>query len=200
MLNFKENLLIQRLNLMSENMSEAEFWKKHINDHIWTLIIVIIAGFFLVLIWIIETSPIGAQGTALIGDWSLDWIVGFMWITIGWELLFVGLPTAVFFCVGGYIWWKRLPEEEKAVYKAREKKHTAKKTGGGGGGGIVMFIAYIIYMGIQGYYYAPFSSQPYSFWVYSFFYTIMWIAIVLGIPACVILLIVYFTVWRKKSE
>jgi hypothetical protein len=123
-----------------------------------------------------------------------------MWITVGWELLFVGLPAAIFFCVGGYIWWKRLPEEEKAIYKARDKKHTAKKTGGGGGGGIFMFIAYIIYMGIQGYYYAPFGSQPYSFWIYSFFYTIMWILIVLGIPACIILLIVYFTVLRKKSE
>lgn len=191
---------------MSENMSEAEFWKKHIKDHVWTLVIIIIAGAFViagfisVIIWIIETSPIGAYGDALIGDWSLDWMVGFMWITIGWELLLVGLPAAVFFCVGGYIWWKRLPEEEKAMYKARDKKHTAKKTGGSGGGGIFMFIAYIIYMGIQGNYYAPFSSQPYSYWVYSFFYLIMWIVIVLGIPAGIILLIVYFTVLRKKSE
>jgi hypothetical protein len=191
---------------MNEHVSEKEFWKKHIKQHIWTIIVIVIAvacaivGMILVLFWVMATSPIGAYGTALIGDWSLDWIVGFMWILLGWELLFVGLPLLLFFVVGGIIWWKRLSEEEKALFKAREKKNTAKKTGGSGGGGIVMFIAYIIYMGVQGYYYAPFSSQPYSFWVYSFFYTIMWMLIVLGIPACIILLIVYFTVIRKKLE
>jgi len=192
---------------MNEELSDEQFWGKKIKAHMTTFITIIIAGVcaiigvLLVLFWVIETSPIGAQGEALIGDWSLDWIVGFMWIVIGWELLFVGIPTGLFFGVGGYIWWKRLPEEEKAEFRARDKKkHRARNTGGSGGGGIVMFIAYIIYMGVQGYYYAPFSSQPYSFWVYSFFLTIMWMVIVLGIPACIILIIVYFTVWRKKSE
>ncbi|NHJ22111.1 MAG: hypothetical protein EAX91_14285 [Candidatus Lokiarchaeota archaeon] len=192
---------------MSEELSDEKFWGKKIKEHMVTFIIVliagacIIAGLLIVLFWVIESSPIGNYGDALIGDWSLDWIVGFLWITIGWELLFVGIPTLLFFGVGGYIWWKRLPEEEKAEFKARDKKkNRAKKTGGSGGGGIVIFIAYLIYMGVQGYYYVPFSSMPYSFWVYSWFLTIMWIAIVIGIPACVILIIVYFTVWRKKSE
>ncbi|MFX1288872.1 MAG: hypothetical protein ACFFFY_10000 [Promethearchaeota archaeon] len=192
---------------MSEELSDEQFWGKKIKAHMTTFIAILIAGVcaiigvLLVLFWVIETSPIGAQGEALIGDWSLDWIVGFIWILIGWELLFVGIPTGLFFGVGGYIWWKRLPEDEKAEFRARDKKkHRVRNTGGSGGGGIVMFIAYIIYMGVQGYYYAPFSSQPYSFWVYSFFLTIMWMLIVLGIPACIILIIVYFTVWRKKLE
>ena len=192
---------------MSEELSDEKFWGKKIKEHMVAFIIVliagacIIAGLLIVLFWVIESSPIGNYGDALIGDWSLDWIVGFLWITIGWELLFVGIPTLLFFGVGGYIWWKRLPEEEKAEFKARDKKkNRVKKTGGSGGGGIVIFIAYLIYMGVQGYYYAPFNSMPYSFWVYSWFLTIMWIAIVIGIPACVILIIVYFTVWRKKSE
>ena len=193
---------------MSEELSDEQFWKKKIKEHIPLLIVVIIAvvfafiGALVVIIWFIETSPIGAQGTALIGDWSLDWIVGFYILVILFELLFVGIPAGLFFGVGGYIWWKRLPDEEKAEFKAREKKnkHRKRNAGGSGGGGLLMFIAYAIYMGVQGNYYAPFSSQPYSYWVYGMFYTLMWMLIIFGIPICIILLIVYLTVWRNKSE
>jgi len=193
---------------MSEELSEEQYWKKKIKEHMPLFIIIIIAavvafiGALVVIIWFIETSPLGAQGTALIGDWSLDWIVGFYILIILFELLFVGIPAGLFFGVGGYIWWKRLPEEEKAEYKAREKKnkHRKRNASGSGGGGFLMFIAYCIYMGIQGSYYAPFSSQPYSYWVYGMFYTLMWMFIIFGIPICIILLIVYLTVWRNKSE
>ena len=191
----------------SEKLKEEEYWKKKIKEHWKPFVVVIIAlicafiGAIIVLIWFIETSDIGAQGTALVGDWSLDWIVGFIILLILWELLFVGIPIVVFFIVGFYIWWNRLSDEDKAEFKARDKKkHRARNTGGEGGGGLLMFIAYCIYIGLQGNYYAPFSSQPYSYWVYAMFYTLMWLAIIIGIPICIILIIVYFAVWRKKSE
>jgi len=191
---------------MSEELSDEQYWKKKIKEHMPLFIVIILAGacaitgFFLVIIWFIETSPIGAQGTALIGDWSLNWIVGFYILVILFELLFVGLPSGLFFGVGGYIWWSRLPDEEKAEFKAREKKnkHRKRNAGGSSGGGFLMFIAYCIYMGVQGSYYAPFSSQPYSYWIYGMFYTLLWLVIIIGIPVCIILLIVYLTVWRKK--
>jgi hypothetical protein len=193
---------------MSEELSDELYWKKAIKNHLTAFIVVIIAGaciitgFILVLFWHINTSPIGLQGTATFDQWSLDWIVGFMWILIGWELLFVGIPTGLFFGVGGYIFWKRLPDEERQEFKARDKKkpHRKRNAGGGSGFSFFVFIAYLIYMGIQGNYYAAFGSQPYSYWVVSWFLTIMWILIIFGIPICIILLIVYLTVWRKKSE
>ena len=192
---------------MNEDLKEKTYWEKKIKEHWKPFVVVIIAlifafiGAIIVLIWFIETSPIGAQGDALIGDWSLDWIVGFMILLILWELLFVGLPVVVFFIVGFYIWWNRLSDEDKAEFKARDKKkHRTRNTGGEGGGGLLMFIAYCIYIGLQGNYYAPFSSQPYSYWVYAMFYTLMWLVIIFGIPIGIILIIVYFAVWRKKSE
>ncbi|MFX1417962.1 MAG: hypothetical protein ACFE9N_03460 [Promethearchaeota archaeon] len=192
----------------SSELSEEEFWKKKIKEHWKAFILIIVAGIcaviggLLVLIWFISTSPIGAQGTAFIQQWNLDWVVGFIILIFLWELLFVGVPLGLFFGVGGYIWWRRLPTEEKDEFKAREKKdkHRARNAGGGGGFGIFMFIAYCIYIAVQGNYYTPFGALPYTYWLASYFLTFMWILIVLGIPAGIIVLIVYFTVWRKKTE
>ncbi|NVM17964.1 MAG: hypothetical protein HWN80_09625 [Candidatus Lokiarchaeota archaeon] len=193
---------------MSEELSEKTYWQKKIKEHWKPFVIAIIAcicafiGALIVLIWFIGSSPIGAYGEAFIGDWNLDWMVGFIILIIGWELLFVGIPAGLFFGLGGYLWWRRLPAEEKQEFKDREKKnkHRKRNTGGGGGGSLFMFIAYCIYIGIQGNYYTPFGALPYTYWLYACFFTVMWILIIFGIPAGIILIIVYFTYWRKKSE
>ncbi|NVM36547.1 MAG: hypothetical protein HWN81_13200 [Candidatus Lokiarchaeota archaeon] len=188
--------------------SEEQFWKDFIKKHTNSFIVLIIAcvcviiGALLVVFWIIEVNPFVHPRTGTFNDWTLNYIVGFIIQIILGELLFVGIPTGLFFGAGGYLWWRKLPAEEKQEFKEREKKetHRTKDYGGGGGFSFFMFIAYCIYIAVDGNYNATLGSQPYSYWVYSWFLTLMWIIIVLGIPAGIILLIVYFKVWRKKSE
>ncbi|MFX0003910.1 MAG: hypothetical protein ACFE9C_00530 [Candidatus Hodarchaeota archaeon] len=192
----------------SNESSDEVFWKNKIKEYFKTFIVIIVAGVVaiigavLVFFWFMYTSPIGGQGTWLIGQWTLMHIVCFFILLILWELLFVGLPVALFFGVGGYIWWSRLPEEKKKEFRDREKKktHRARDAGGSGGGGAFLFIVYCIYMAVLGYYDVPFGTYRYSFWIEHWFYMIAWILIVLGIPACLILLIVYLTVWRKRKK
>ncbi len=192
----------------SKELSEEEFWKgfikKHQNSFIALIIgcICLFVGALLVLFWFIESSPLGGQGTWTFDRWTLNYIVGFFILIILWELLFVGIPAGLFIGVGGYIWWSNLPEEEKKEFKAREKKesHKTRNWGGGGGFNFFVFIAFCIYIAVDGNYNVQFGSQPYSYWIYSWFLAFMWIIIVLGIPVGIILLIVYFTVWRKKSD
>jgi H+/gluconate symporter-like permease len=125
--------------------------------------------------------------------------VWFIILIVLLELLFVGVPVAIFAGVGFYIWWMRLSEEEKKEFKSKEKK-AKKKKHGGSGCGCVMFIALCIYIAINGNFNTKFANLSYSYFIYSMLYTVMWILIILGIPAAIILLIVYLTVWRKKSE
>lgn len=152
----------------------------------------------MVLIRFVETSDIGLQGTATFDQWSLAWVVGFLIMLILWELLFVGLPAGLFYGVGGYLWWHRLPEEEKQEFKGREedaKSHHAKNAGGCS---FFMFIAYCIYIAIEGNFFTPFGNLPYSYWLYTYLWTILWLLIIVGIPM-VIIGIVYYKVWYKKS-
>ena len=160
--------------------------------------IIALIGVLIVFIWFIETSPIGGQGEWTFNQWSLNDVVWFIILLILLELLFVGVPVAIFAGVGFYIWWMRLSEEEKKEFKEREKKGKKNKHGGSGCG-CVMFIALCIYIAINGNFNTKFAYLPYSYFIYSMLYTVMWIIIILGIPAAIILLIVYLTVWRKKS-
>ena len=185
-----------------EKCGNGEFWKQQIKKHWKIFTVSIIGGIFaivvtlLVLFWFIDTSLIGAMGTATIGEWTLAWIWEFFMFLMLWELLYVGLPVVVVFGVGLYLWWKRLPSEEKMEFKGRWR---GRGTAEGGGFSFGMFIAYSIYMYVTGDFYTPFGDFAYSYWVYAWFHTLAWLFVIFGIPTAIILIIVYFTVWRKKQ-
>jgi len=190
----------------NDEISEKQLWKRIWSEFRIPLLVVILAGIcaiiggLLVLFWFIRITPLGYYGTATIGLWRMNWVVGFMILLILFELLFVGVPAGLFFGLGGYLWWRNLTLEKKQFFKDREKKKTHRKQeyGGGGGFGFFMFIFYCIYLAFDSHYNAPFGSEPYTYWVYAWFLTIMWLLIYVGIPAAIILLIVYFTYWRKR--
>ena len=195
--------------MSNELTSEEKFWGKKLKEHWKGLAIAIIGvilaftGAVLVLNVYISTSPIGAQGTALIGEWTIDWVVGFLIQYTGWTLLIVGAPSALFFGLGGYLWWRGLSEEEKQEFKEREKRDKPRrkeKYGGGGGGGFGMFIAYCLFHLINKTNNIQFGSQPYRFWIDTWFATLFWLFLFFGIPVIIILVIVYFAYWKKKSE
>jgi len=194
-----------RNNLMEGEMMDCsnDFWSKKITQH-WKAFIVFVigciialAGAVLVLFWFIETSEFGAMGTATIGEWSLAWIWGFIIYLIFYELLIIGIPAAIAFGLGWYIFWKRLSEEEKAEIKGREKKKH-RGSSAGGGFGFFMFIAFSILMYLRGEFSTPLGNFPYSYLVYTWFTALGWLLLIGGIPAAIILILVYFTIWKKK--
>lgn len=188
----------------NDQCSCEEFWPSKIKEH-WKAFfafvigcIFALAGALYVLFWHIETSSIGLNGTATIGEWSIAWIWEFFIYLIIWELILVGIPVAIAFGVSWYIFWKRLSNEEKAEFKGREKKKH-RGSSASGGFGIVTFIVFSIYMYIKGEINTPFGDHSYSYWIYSWFEALGWLLIIVGIPVAIILLIVYFAVWRKKE-
>jgi hypothetical protein len=195
--------------MSNEESSEEKYWKKFFKNH-WkvvaigiTAVIVAFIGAYLLLVVFMATNSIGNYGTASIDLWTLDWIVGFMIQYTGWALLIVGVPSVLFFGLGGYLWWRSLPDAEKQEFKDREKREKARrkeKYGGGGGGSMGIFIGYCLLHLIRGTNNITFGSITYTYWIFSWFETIMWFFIVLGIPAIIIVIIVYFAYWKKKSE
>jgi len=187
----------------AENKSDEDFWPGFIKNH-WKAFIVFVsgciialAGAIMVLFWFMETSTIGAMGTATIGEWTVAMIWSFLLHLIFWELIIIGIPATIAFGVGWFIFWKQLPEWDKKAFKARDKKKHHSSSAGGGFS-ILMFIAFSIYLYLIGEINTPLGNHPYSFWVYTWFTALGWLLLIAGIPAVLILIIVYFTVWRKR--
>jgi hypothetical protein len=185
-----------------KDCGDGAFWLKKIRKH-WIVFLLFVigciiafAGALMVLFWHIDTSQAGAMGMATIGDWTLAWIWEFFIFLIIWELILIGIPIAIAFGLGYNFWWKNLPEEERAEFEGRWR---GRGTAEGGGFSFGMFIAYSLYMYINGEFYTPFGNYAYSFWVNAWFHMLAWLLIIFGIPAAIILTIVYFTVWRKKE-
>jgi hypothetical protein len=183
---------------------DKDFWPSFITRH-WKAFIVFVvgciaalAGAVLVLFWFMETSTIGAMGTATIGEWSVAMIWFFLLYLIFWELVIIGIPAGIAFGVGWYIFWKQLSDQDKAMFKARDKKKH-RGSSASGGFGLFMFIAFSIYLYLIGEINTPLGNHSYSFWVYSWFTALGWLLIIAGVPAALILILVYFTVWRKKE-
>ena len=191
------------------SLPRENFWKTQIMNHKIAFVFVLVACLVFiisavsVLIWYMETSAIGGYGSWSINQWSLKDVIIFMIILISWELLLAIAPAGVLFFIGGYLfWWKRLTPEEKQEYRKREGKKNKKTSGKHGGGNILsflLFIAFCIYIFIDGNFSTPFGELPYSYFIYAYLYTIMWLLIIFGIPIAIILTIAYFKAWRYNK-
>ncbi|KKN23796.1 hypothetical protein LCGC14_0901310 [marine sediment metagenome] len=183
-------------------------WKKLVKKHRKVFIAFIVGaivagiGCFLVIVWHIESSPLGGGGTWTLDQWSLGNVFGFGMLLLVFELLFVGVPALVFFGVCGYMWWRNLSTETKDEFKAegKKKKWQSSNTTRGGGGSFGMFIVFCILVAIKGQWTTGFSILPYSWYVYTWFEAFAWMAIFIGIPAIIGVTVWYLTKNSKKEE
>ena len=95
---------------------EGQFWMNQIKKHRVAFVLIIIAGIVLtidaimVLVWFIETSPIGGQGDWTFDQWTLNYVVLFMIFLVLWEqccLLSDVLPQQI--SILDFVWPIALP-------------------------------------------------------------------------------------------
>ena len=200
---------------MANNEGEKEKyqWKKLLRKNRKAFSAFIVAmilafiGFILVMVWYIETSPLGGQGSWTFDQWTLNYVIGFLIQSILWELLFVGIPLIAFLGIFGYLWWTNLSDETKEEFKSLDadsklkkgKKTQNKKYQSGGGGSFFLFIVMCIMVAIDGNWSTRFGdlSQGYSYFIYAYMFGMMWIGIIIGIPIVIAVVIYYLT---KKKE
>ena len=132
--------------------------------------------------------------TAL-GDWSLGHIIVFMLHLLFWELLIIGIPVAVA-AIAGWMWWKKIPEEERNEYQFFKRSKTEN---GGEGISFLFFVAFCIKVYLDGNWDLPISSWTLDYVVDSSISILVWGAIVFGIPAIIIGIIWLSQEIKKKS-
>jgi len=173
----------------SESKQGEKIWKIFIRKH-WNIlamfiaiVIVAVIGAIFVFLWFVGD----AQATNLIPQtldlWTMRYLVTFIFHVLFWEIILIGIPVIVFVAAFYFLWWKKLPSEERHEY--RQGHLFGKKSRSRDGGGAITFlinIGFIIKVYIDGNFEVPFSSWTFDYLIYSYLWVILWFVIILGIP------------------
>jgi hypothetical protein len=176
--------------MMTENRPENgnNGWKAFLNKH-WKITavfavgaILAFVGAILVFLWNVDYAQSINMVPMTLGLWTMGHIVTFILHLIFWELVLIGIPVGIA-AVGGWQWWKRLPDEEKKVYHF--SRSNSRTTGGSGGVSILFFIAFCIKIFIDGNWNVAIASWPLDYVVESMISILIWVAVIFGIPAAI---------------
>ncbi|MEM2943765.1 MAG: hypothetical protein QXN93_04725 [Methanomassiliicoccales archaeon] len=160
-------------------------WKKFIKEH-WNIVaafaaagILAFVGAIYVFSWFIEEIQSTGLVPIALGSWTIGHVVAFILNLIFWESLLIGVP-AIIGAALGWLWWKRLPVEEKKGYRFFKKRSRAMR--GGSGASFVFFIALCIKVFIDGNWNVAIASWTLDYVAHSMITIVVWTAIIFGIP------------------
>jgi hypothetical protein len=178
--------------MQTGSTDRREIWRKFLRMH-WKMLALVAVGVILLLIdailvfvWFVGN----AQSTGLVPTtldlWTMGNVVTFLIELILWEALFVGAP-AIIAGIAGWQWWKKLPSEEKSEYHLFGKGSRAT-SGGGGGISLLIFIVFCIKVYTDGNWNVAIATWTFNYLAYTWLTALIWVLIILGIPASLALL------------
>jgi uncharacterized membrane protein len=176
--------------MMEETKSENDQkgWKAFLRKH-WKIAALFVVGAVLALVasvlvflWFVGDAQSTAMVPMTLGLWTMSNVVTFVLHLVFWELVLIGIPVGIA-AVGGWQWWKRLPDEEKKEYHFFSSR--SRTTGGSGGISILFFIAFCIKIFIDGNWDVTIASWSLDYVVESMISILIWVAIIFGIPAAI---------------
>jgi hypothetical protein len=182
-------------------MSEEEiggFWKVLLRKHWLKLIpfVLVIGAAFIsaiyVFLWHNQIGlGFGSFWTYTFNDWSLGLIFASFFMLLLREFLLVGLPTlGVLAIIFGIIWTAmstETREELKVLGKREEKEKKKRKRTGEGASGCtaIVTIVFLIIMAANGKWDVPFGNMDLQYFVASYLWALLWVAVVIGIPVLI---------------
>ncbi len=163
-----------------------EVWKKFLRKH-WNMLALFVVAVFLVtvgavyvLLWFVGEAQSSGMVPRTLGLWAMGNLVTFILHLIFWELLLIGVPAIIGAAVG-WLWWRKLPSEEKNEYHFFGKRsHTTSR--GGGAVSLLLFIAFCIKVYIDGNWNLAFEYWTFDYVVYSMLWILIWILVIFGVP------------------
>ena len=167
-------------------VEKSSDWKKFLKKH-WNIFAIFVAAgivAFIAAVYVFLWFVANAQSTGLVpatlGIWTMGNMISFILHGIFWELLLIGIPVAI---VGilGWQWWKRLPKEETSNLSWKRSRSSSA----GGAISPLLFIAFAIKVYIDGNWNTAISSWTLDYVVGSMVTILVWIAVIVAIPATI---------------
>jgi len=164
-------------------------WKKFLRNHWKMLVIFIVAaivaviGAILVFLWFAGNAQTTGLVPATLGLWTMGHLVSFLLWLILWEFLLIGIPVIIALAAIYFLWWKKLPVEERKEYRRGHLfGNRSRRSDGGNAISFIIFIGLIIKVYIDGKWNTPFAAWTFNYLIYSILWIIIGIAIIIGFP------------------
>ncbi|MDA4124781.1 MAG: hypothetical protein OK438_04935 [Thaumarchaeota archaeon] len=168
---------------------EASDWKWFARRH-WGVVAVFVAAIILAIIgavyvflWFVAIAQSTGLVPRIVGLWTMANLIAFILNTIFWEFLLIGIPVIVGVVIG-WMWWRRLPADERRGRMFGKRTRTAS---GGGGVSLLFFIAFCIKVYLDGNWNVAIGTFTLDYVVGSMVLILEWVAVIFGIPAAIAL-------------
>jgi hypothetical protein len=167
-----------------------KIWSKFLKKH-WKMFglfvavaILAIIGAILVFLWFVGDAQSTGLVPTTLGLWTMGHFVTFLLYLILWEVLFIGVPVLLAIAAIYFLWWKKLPDDEKKEYKRGHLLFGKRSHRSDAGEGIsfLVFIAFIIKIYLDGNWDFPFAEWSFDYLVYSWLTALIVILIIFAIP------------------
>jgi len=172
----------------TESENDSEGWKKFLRKH-WNMlalsavtVILAAVGAVYVFLWFVGDAQSTGMVPATLNLWTMGNLVTFSLHLIFWELLLIGVPVALA-AAAGWLWWRKIPIEEKKEYHFFGKG--SRTTSGGSGISALFFIAFCIKVFIDGNWNVAIATWTFDYVVYSMLSILVWGLVIFGIPAAI---------------
>ena len=174
---------------MTEEEKNDKAWKKFLKNH-WKFCLIIAAGIVgavigavIVFLWRVGAAPAALGTPPNIGAWTVGYCVTFILNLILWEFLLIGIPIIAAAISIYALWYRKLPEDERAEYEKEEKKHHTRD--GGGAVSFLVTITWLIIVWVTGYWNIAFSTWTFNYLISSWLWALLWDLIIFGIPIAI---------------
>ncbi len=172
---------------MVENCEKI--WKKFLRDH-WRMLIVFVVGAILafigviyVYLWFVGEAQLTGLVPETLGLWAMGHIIPFLLHLIFWEAPFIGIPVIIAATVTYFLWWKKLPDDERKEYRCGHLfGKRSRRTDGEGGISFLIFIVFCIKVYLDGNWGVAVATWKFDYLVYSCITALIWVLIIFGIP------------------
>jgi len=161
------------------------FLKKHWKISILFIIGILLAvtGAILVFLWFVAEAQATNFIPATLDLWAMNHFITFVLHLLFWEAIYVGIPIIIAVLAIYFLWWKPLPDEERKEYKRRHLFGSESSNSDKSGGiSFLIFIAFAIKIYLDGNWNTPIASWSFNYLVYSCIWSLIWVAIIFGIP------------------
>ena len=166
-----------------------KIWKKFLDKHFKMFVLFVVSailtfmGIIFVFLWFVEDAQLAGLVPEVLSLWTMGYFVTFLLHLIFWMVLLIGVPVIIAIAAIYFLWWKKLPDDERQEYRRGHLfgKRSARKDGGEGISFLVN-IAFVIKVYLDGNWDVPFATWKFDYLVYSYITALIWVLLIFGIP------------------